>query len=95
MQKSVTRQKLSTLFAKKDNPKHKMKLLSLFLFTMIVAFAFIDPASSQSARPLDRPVAPTPHPDPRHHSHKKQEYHLHIFRKREVVDFPEYEDSHI
>jgi hypothetical protein len=83
------------VFAKKIFLNNKMKLLSLFFIVMVMAIAFINLASAQRAGPSAQPVAPTPHPNPKHHSHKQQEYHRHIFRKRDLIDFPEYQDSHI
>jgi hypothetical protein len=72
-----------------------MKLLSLFLIAMILSLALFDRASAQRGGGGGGPAGPTPHPHPNHHSHKHHAYHHHIFRKRELVDFPEYQDSNI
>jgi len=76
-----------------------MKFLTFVLIGLLLAAAFVDLTSAQRrqrpARPAAAASASAPHPNPRHHSHKHHEYHRHIFRKRDLVDFPEYEDAHI
>ena len=86
-------------------PITAMRFLAFVLIGLLVATALLDLASAQrrqGARPLPARAAaakpsihPQTHPDPKHHSNKHHEYHKHIFRKRDLVDFPEYEDSHI
>ena len=78
-----------------------MRFLAFVLIGLLLATALVDLASAQrrQARPSPVPakvsIHPTVHPDPKHHSNKHHEYHKHIFRKRDLVDFPEYEDAHI
>ena len=89
----------------KQLPITAMRFLAFALIGLLVATVLLDLASAQrrqGARLLPARAAatrhsihPHTHPEPKHHSNKHHEYHRHIFRKRDQVDFPEYEDSHL
>ena len=89
----------------KQLPITAMRFLAFVLIGLLVATALLDLTSAQrrqGVRPLPVRAAaakpsihPQVHPEPKHHSNKHHDYHRHLFRKRDLVDFPEYEDSHI
>jgi hypothetical protein len=67
-----------------------MKIFSLLFFVFLMSVAFFSSATAQGG--AGRPVANS---DPKHHSNKQNDYHRHIFKKRDADDFEEYVDETI